>query len=209
MERIYGVSGALEIGDRFRDIIEAAHASAGQRAVILIDEHDKPMLDTMHDEALHESIKSVLRGFFSVLKESDEHIRFAMITGVSKFGKVSIFSGLNNLKDISMVPRLQRHLRHHREEFRDNFGPSLQLFADANGVTPGRRRSSRHSTTATTSPKGAMTYTTPTARSTPSQTMSSKATGSPQAPPITSSALSAATISSCRTWRGPGGKRAC
>ena len=88
----------------FQQLIQRAHKQHGRRVVLLIDEYDKPMLDNIDDMELAQQMRKQLRGFYSVIKALDEHLRFVMLTGVSKFAKVSIFSGLNNLKDISLNP---------------------------------------------------------------------------------------------------------
>ena len=103
--RVYGLSSEYDdISDIFIDFIEQAFDKYGKRVVVLIDEYDKPLLDCMHTPDLHEVIKNEIRSFYSSIKACDEYIRFAMLTGVTGFGKVSIFSGLNNLKDISFLP---------------------------------------------------------------------------------------------------------
>lgn len=124
-----------DIGDRFRLIIRAAYQQTGKKVVVLVDEYDKPMLDSIHEDGLHEDLKATLRGFYSVLKESDAYIRFAMLTGVSKFGKVSIFSGLNNLRDISLNPEYNEICGITDKEFHDNFERSVKLFAEKNSIT--------------------------------------------------------------------------
>lgn len=134
-EKIYGDSGSPEIGDRFRRLITAAHMQHGNKVVVLIDEYDKPLLDTLHDTSIHDTIKSRLRGFYAVLKECDEHIRFAMLTGVTKFAKVSVFSGLNNLKDISLLPEYNDICGITEQEFHIYFQASLNDFAQANCIT--------------------------------------------------------------------------
>ena len=88
----------------FQQLIQRAHKQHGRRVVLLIDEYDKPMLDNIDDMELAQQMRKQLRGFYSIIKAVDEHLRFVMLTGVSKFAKVSIFSGLNNLKDISLNP---------------------------------------------------------------------------------------------------------
>ncbi|MCP6003372.1 AAA family ATPase, partial [Klebsiella pneumoniae] len=72
---------------------------------ILVDEYDKPMLQAIGNEELQDEFRSTLKGFYGALKSKDGCIRFALLTGVTKFGKVSVFSDLNNLKDISMDRR--------------------------------------------------------------------------------------------------------
>ena len=74
--------------------------------VILVDEYDKPILDHIENPAKAEEMRDGLNNFYSVIKDSDRYIRFCFITGVSKFSRASIFSGLNNLRDISLVSRM-------------------------------------------------------------------------------------------------------
>jgi hypothetical protein len=87
---------------RFLDLLERVHAQTGQRVVVLVDEYDKPILDRIEQPELALQIREGLKDLYSVIKDSDAHIRFAMLTGVSKFSKVSLFSGLNNLTDITL-----------------------------------------------------------------------------------------------------------
>lgn len=102
-EDVWGDGRAdLGFGPRFQRILELAHVKAGHRCVVLVDEYDKPLLDVLEDEALLERNRAALKGFLSVLKGADEHLRFAFITGVTKFSKVSIFSDLNQLRDVSL-----------------------------------------------------------------------------------------------------------
>ena len=90
--------------DRFRILIHKLHAVTGQRVVILVDEYDKPILDRIEDREQALAIREVLKDFYSVIKDNDAHVRFAFLTGVSKFSKAGIFSGLNNLNDITVDP---------------------------------------------------------------------------------------------------------
>lgn len=102
-EALYGSRDSeRSLSLRFLGIIQRAFEKTGKRVAILIDEYDKPMLQAIGNEALQESFRSTLKAFYSALKSGDQYIRFAMLTGVTKFGKVSVFSDLNNLKDISM-----------------------------------------------------------------------------------------------------------
>jgi len=86
----------------FGELIRGAHAATGQRVVVLIDEYDKPILDNITDAGIAREMRDGLRNLYSVIKGQDAHIRFAFLTGVSKFSKVSLFSGLNNLNDITV-----------------------------------------------------------------------------------------------------------
>lgn len=131
----YGVAGGGELGDRFYNLINGVYEKSGQRVVVLIDEYDKPILDSLHDDTLQEALKAELRGFYSVLKECDEMIRFAMLTGVTKFGKVSIFSGLNNLKDISLNPDYNAICGITEDEFKKYFIRPIDIFAEVNSIS--------------------------------------------------------------------------
>ena len=93
-----------DVSSCFNELIRAAHAATGQRVVVLIDEYDKPILDNITEPEQARAMRDGLRNFYSVIKDSDAHIRFAFLTGVSKFSKVSLFSGLNNLRDITVSP---------------------------------------------------------------------------------------------------------
>ena len=90
---------------RFRALIRALHDSSGQPVVVLVDEYDKPILDTLDVPEVARANRNFLRGLYGVIKDCDEHIRFAVLAGVSKFSKASLFSGLNNLNDITLDPR--------------------------------------------------------------------------------------------------------
>ena len=90
------------VEERFYHIIRLAYRQTGMPVVILVDEYDKPLLQAITDETLQNEYRSILKAFYGVLKSMDGYIRFALLTGVTKFGKVSVFSDLNNLFDISM-----------------------------------------------------------------------------------------------------------
>ena len=90
---------------RLRHLIRTLHRHTGQRAVILVDEYDKPILDALDAPETARANRDFLRGLYAVIKDCDAHLRFTFLTGVSKFSKVSLFSGLNNLKDITLDPR--------------------------------------------------------------------------------------------------------
>ncbi len=91
--------------ERFGEVIEALHEQAGQRVAVLVDEHDKPILDALGTPEVARANRGYLHGIYSVIKSSEAHIELTFLTGVSKFSKVSLFSGLNNLKDITLDPR--------------------------------------------------------------------------------------------------------
>ena len=94
-----------DIAGNFSDLIRQAHQATGQRAVVLVDEYDKPILDNIDNSAVALDMREGLKNIYSVLKGSDEHLKFVFLTGVSKFSKVSLFSGLNNLTDITLDAR--------------------------------------------------------------------------------------------------------
>jgi hypothetical protein len=101
------VNQEQDIPGRFLDLILALRETFNQPVVLLIDEYDKPILDNLvagRDEVAI-AVRDALKGFYAVIKDSDPHIRFVLLTGVSKFSKVSLFSGLNNLEDITLTPR--------------------------------------------------------------------------------------------------------
>ena len=91
--------------ERLQSLLYHLHQRTGQRVVILVDEYDKPILDVLRNPDQARANREYLRGFYGMIKDSAEHIRFVLVTGVSMFSKVSLFSGLNNLKDISLNPR--------------------------------------------------------------------------------------------------------
>ncbi len=104
-ENIYGGNPDDSVSVRFASVIRNACLKTGRKVVTLIDEYDKPLLDSLDDRSVNSSIREEFRSFYSVLKANDEYIRFVMLTGITRFTKVSIFSGLNNLEDISLSPR--------------------------------------------------------------------------------------------------------
>ena len=120
------LSSTDEPTELFEQIIQEAHARYGQRVVLLIDEYDKPMLDNIDDMLLAQQMRKQLRGFYSIIKAVDEHLRFVMLTGVSKFTKVSIFSGLNNLRDISLNPAYGSVCGYTEKELERVFGEHLR-----------------------------------------------------------------------------------
>src|SRR5574344_59192 len=105
-EQLYGSFPAeTSLPLRFEGIVRRACEKTGERVVILVDEYDKPLLETIDNDELQSDFRSTLKAFYSVLKTQDRYIKFAFLTGVTKFGKVSIFSDLNNLEDLSMDER--------------------------------------------------------------------------------------------------------
>lgn len=119
----------LELSQRFLNIITRVAESTNQKVVVLIDEYDKVLINTMHEPGLHEEMKSILKPVFAVLKGADRYIEFAMLSGVSRFSKLSIFSDLNNLEDISLSPEFATICGITEEEVRRYFKPGVEAFA--------------------------------------------------------------------------------
>ena len=108
IEHAAGLDPSLPSGtgpERLQNILYHLHHATKRQVVVLVDEYDKPILDVLHDPDLAIANRNYLRGFYGIIKGSAEHVRFVFVTGVSMFSKVSLFSGLNNLKDISLDPR--------------------------------------------------------------------------------------------------------
>ncbi|MBQ8913938.1 MAG: AAA family ATPase, partial [Lachnospiraceae bacterium] len=115
--------------ERFRHIIKTAYERTGKRVVILVDEYDKPLLEVITDNDLEEHNKSVFKGFFSTLKSYDRYIEFEFLTGVTKFSKVSIFSDLNHLRDISLSEEYADICGITETELKNAFMPEVEAMA--------------------------------------------------------------------------------
>ena len=123
------------VATRFEGVIRRACEQTGRRVVILIDEYDKPMLQAIGNEALQNEYRSTLKAFYGALKSMDGCIRFALLTGVTKFGKVSVFSDLNNLMDISMDDRYVEICGISEKEVHAYFEEDIHALATATGLT--------------------------------------------------------------------------
>ena len=135
-ESVYGsVPTDVTIDDRFVSLIRNAAEKSGERVVILVDEYDKPMLQAIGNDTLQSEYRNTLKAFYGVLKSMDGYIKFALLTGVTKFGKVSVFSDLNNLEDISRNPSYTDICGISGEELLRDFGEDIQELAAANGQT--------------------------------------------------------------------------
>lgn len=129
-EAVYGYNGAETLADRFSDLLKQAHEQTGLQAVVLVDEYDKPLLNAMGDGALVDRFRTILKSFYGVIKGEDAHIRFAFITGVTRFDKVSIFSDLNNLNDISLDEKFTSVCGITQEELEEVFKPEIQNMSE-------------------------------------------------------------------------------
>jgi hypothetical protein len=116
-------------------VIRRAFEQTGRRVVILIDEYDKPMLQAIGNDTLQTEYRNTLKAFYGAFKSCDRYIRFAFLTGVTKFGKVSVFSDLNNLFDISYDQRYSAICGMTEEEIHANFDEGVALLAEANSMT--------------------------------------------------------------------------
>ena len=135
-ENIYGIEEKRnDPSARFSDVIDNACNKTGQKVVILIDEYEKPIIDNIDNPELMEQFRRELQGFYSVIKGKDNAIRFAFLTGVTKLGKMSIFSGLNNLNDISMDARYADICGITGQELKSYFGESVKTLAGMNGLS--------------------------------------------------------------------------
>ena len=136
-EEVYGTNkNEEEIPQRFAGVIQRAYQQTGKQVVILVDEYDKPLLQTMGvNETLNEQYRNELKAFYSVIKTCDEYIRFAFLTGVTKFSKISIFSDLNNLNDISLLPKYAGICGISQGELEATFAPEIKALAQANELT--------------------------------------------------------------------------
>ena len=140
-EKEYGIEERFkDYGIRFAAVLKAAHEKTGRRCVVLIDEYDKPLLDVMDTELrvtdsdgnslrLEEYNRNVLKGFYSVFKDADPDLRFVLLTGVTKFSQVSVFSGFNQPKDISMDSRYEALCGITLEEMLEVFHEPIQELA--------------------------------------------------------------------------------
>ena len=129
------LGGLNELGVRFRYLMMEAHRQTGQRVVVLVDEYDKPLLEVMQQPELEQHNKSVFKGFFGSLKAADEYLEFLFITGVTKFEKVSIFSDLNQLEDISLDEEYAGICGITEKELQDNFLPEIKRLAEKQKIS--------------------------------------------------------------------------
>lgn len=138
-ERKYGIDVKPEeskaYGTRLKNILIAATEQSGRQAVVLIDEYDAPMHDSLNDEHLQNSIRNIMRDFFSPLKQQEGNLRFVFITGISKFSQLSIFSELNNLKILSLKDEYSNCCGITEKELTTYFKEGIEEMAQHNGLT--------------------------------------------------------------------------
>ena len=134
-----------QFGLRFNDILEVAHEKKGKRAVVLIDEYDKPLLDVMDSGkgaqvaegnvvTIEDNNREILKGFYSVFKLADKHLQFVLLTGVTKFSQVSVFSGFNQPNDISYDSRFDALCGISKDELLSVFKDQIKELGEMNGM---------------------------------------------------------------------------
>ena len=131
MEQLAAAEGGAPVASeytapgRLARLLETLHRRTGRRAVILVDEYDKPIVDALEAPETARANRDFLRGLYAVIKDCDAHVRFTFLAGVSKFSKVSLFSGLNNLKDITLDPRYSAICGYTEADLDTVFAPEL------------------------------------------------------------------------------------
>jgi PAS domain-containing protein len=121
--------------EQFYGIIRDLAEQAGQKAVVIIDEYDKPLLSTIDKPVLYEEMRNALKSFYGVLKSSDAYLQFVFLTGVTKFSQASVFSELNNLTDISMNPKFCDICGITQEELERDFADEIAATIDQKGIS--------------------------------------------------------------------------
>jgi len=130
-ENIYGrVDTEVELSDRLIGIMKRAYARTSQKVVLLIDEYDSVLLNVMHNKSVFEELRGLLKSFYSPIKICDAIIRFGFITGITKFSQLSIFSEINNLKTVSMLPEYDGICGITKNELLTQCKPDIQALAD-------------------------------------------------------------------------------
>jgi hypothetical protein len=136
LEKEWGAEALDEpLPSRFNGIIRRACEKTGKKVVVLIDEYDKPLVQHLENDLMQAEFRAVLKSFYGVLKSADPWLRFVFITGVSKFAHVSIFSDMNQLRDISMDKAYAGICGITENELTSNFEPEIQGLADGNDIT--------------------------------------------------------------------------
>ena len=127
--------GDRDLEERFLQVVRLAYEKTGRQVVILVDEYDKPLLQAIDNDELQTEYRSTLKPFYGVLKTCDRYIKFAFLTGVTKFGKVSVFSDLNNLEDLTMLPQYNEVCGIYEDELYQYFDESIDELASKNHIT--------------------------------------------------------------------------
>ena len=135
-EQIYGRGEKdVNVNQRLEGLVTRSFEQTGERAVIIIDEYDAPLLDVMNDKRRLEPLRYIMRNFYSPIKSLDPYLRFVFITGINKFAQLSIFSELNNLQNISMMPEYSAICGISQSEMETNMREQIQALADEQGIS--------------------------------------------------------------------------
>ena len=135
-ERIYGRGEKdVRVNQRLEGLVHRSVEQTGEKAVIIIDEYDAPLLDVMNDRERLVPMRQIMRNFYSPIKSLDPYLRFVFITGINKFAQLSIFSELNNLKNISMLPDFSAVCGISQSELERDFTDQIEALAAAEGVS--------------------------------------------------------------------------
>ena len=137
MEEEFGIAKTSDSpGTRLKDLVERIYKKTGKQVVLLFDEYDAPLLTVLHNPERLETMRTELQSFYSPIKKLDPYLRFVFITGITKFSQLSIFSQLNNLNNISMLPQYAAICGITREELVDNFQEGIEALGEENDMTP-------------------------------------------------------------------------
>ena len=135
-EKLYGVdSGETSLGMRFAGVISRAYEQTGRQVAVIIDEYDAPLLDVLHDDANLQKMRDVMQEFYQRLKQLDPVLKFCFITGITKFSQLSIFSTINNLKNISLNPRFSAICGITEQEVKTVFAEDVESMSDVYGCS--------------------------------------------------------------------------
>ena len=135
-ESRYETAGVeYSIFERFGNLIQALHEKFDRKVVVLVDEYDKPILDCFVNEELRDLNNNILRNFYSVLKSEASHLKFVFLTGITRFGHLNIFSGLNNLNDISLDEDYSAICGITEKELSEQLLPGVQMLADKKALS--------------------------------------------------------------------------
>ena len=135
-ERVFGIKSDIKAPNlRFSNLIESVYRQTGKQVVVLIDEYDAPLLDVVHESNRLEELRYIMRNFYSPLKDCDPMLRFVFLTGITKFSQLSIFSELNNISNISMLPQYAGICGITKDELQTVMAPDVEALGEKIGQT--------------------------------------------------------------------------
>ncbi|MBQ9163306.1 MAG: AAA family ATPase, partial [Bacteroidaceae bacterium] len=135
-EKFYGIDSASDtLGGRLKNLITSCYEKYGEKVVVILDEYDAPLLNVLHDEERVKDVRQLMRTLYAPLKDCDPYLRFVFITGISKFSQLSIFSEINNLKVISMMPEYSTLCGFTQQEIETNFQEGIKRLAEKEELT--------------------------------------------------------------------------